>query len=110
VTARRRRPTPPPEPLPSQRSGGGPTNTWLGRGDHVRQPGVVYLVRPMPEDQWPPEQHLPRDNEFSWWVRAHCGHKARQFAFYEKRYADEYESVFRDAPCWWTRCRDDRKR
>jgi hypothetical protein len=94
--------------LPSEGRAPAAIGTWLDRGDHVRQPGVVWLKRPMPPDQWPPDLNEPRDNSLRWWVRANCGHRTRQFAFYEERYADVYELVFRDAPCWWTRCGADR--
>lgn len=94
--------------LPTEGRASAVKGVWLNRGDHIRQPSVVWLKRPMPPDQWPPDQRLPRDNSFRWWVRAHCGHKARQFAFYLEKDADVYEHVFRDAPCWWARCRDDR--
>lgn len=83
---------------------------WTVRGDHARQPGVVWLKRPMPPDQWPSEQRAPRDNTFRWWIRSSCGHAARQWAFYEERYADEYELVFRENPCHWTRCHDRKRR
>lgn len=75
------------------------------------RPGMIWLKRPMPDGQWPVEQSRPRDDSFSWWVRSHCGHQggARQWAFYEERYADLYERIFRDDPCRYTRCQD-RKR
>jgi hypothetical protein len=83
-----------------------PTGVWAGRGTPSTQPGVVWLVRPMPDGQWPVDQRLPRDDSFSWWVRSHCGHEggAKQWAFYSKHYADQYEWVFRDDPCRYTRC------
>lgn len=79
---------------------------WLVRGVPSVQPGLVWLKRPMPEGQWPPDPRLPRDDSFSWWVRSHCGHPggAKQWAFFEQRYADDYEQVFRSDPCRWTRC------
>jgi hypothetical protein len=107
-TYRRRRETPPPAPLPSQRPGAAPRGIWLVRGDAVRQPGVIWIKRPMPPDQWPVNIREPRDNSFRWWIRAHCGHRAMQFAFYKEADADGYEYIFRDDPCWWTRCGADR--
>jgi hypothetical protein len=79
---------------------------WLVRGSAAGVLGVLWLKRPMPDGQWPVDQRLPRDDSFSWWVRAHCGHPggARQFAFYEEGYADMYEWIFRENPCSWTRC------
>ncbi len=61
----------------------------------------------MPNGQWPPDQRLPRDDSFTWWVRSHCGHEggAKQWAFYEERYADIYEQMFREDPCQWTQCK-----
>lgn len=101
-----RRPSPPPKPLPSQRPGAAPSGVWLVRGGPVGALGVVWLVRPMPDGQWPPRQDEPRDDSYSWWVRSACGHPGgvKQWAFYEKRYADMYEAVFREDPCRWTRC------
>jgi hypothetical protein len=60
----------------------------------------------MPNGQWPPDQRLPRDDSFSWWVRSHCGHQggAKQWAFYREADADIYEHVFRENPCRYTRC------
>ncbi len=60
----------------------------------------------MPDGQWPPDQRLPRDDSYAWWVRSHCGHQggAKQWAFYEQADAGMYERLFRDSPCWWTRC------
>lgn len=103
MTARRR--TSPPEPTPAPAPAAG-YDVWLSRGIPSKQPGVIWLKRPMPDGQWPPEQSLPRDDSWSWWVRAHCGHAggARQFAFYEERYADLYQHVFRSDPCHFTRC------
>lgn len=82
-----------------------PSLTWAARGTAV-QFGVVWLLRPMPDGQWPPDQSAPRDDSFHWWVRSHCGHEggSRQWAFYERRYADMYEQVFRADPCRYTRC------
>jgi hypothetical protein len=83
-----------------------PRGVWLIRGTASGPAGVVWLKRPMPDGQWPADQRLPRDDSFSWWVRSHCGHQggAKQWAFYEERYADMYEHVFRADPCRWTRC------
>lgn len=82
------------------------TERWIIRDAPVGRPGVVWLKRPMPDGQWPADQRLPRDDSFSWWVRSHCGHQGgvRQWAFYEERYADMYEHVFRENPCRWSRC------
>ena len=96
-------------PLPTERrvaSQKEHTGTWLFKGTSSAQPGVVWLVRPMPDGQWPVDQRAPRDDSFSWWVRSHCGHEggAKQWAFYDKHYADVYEQVFREDPCRATRC------
>lgn len=82
------------------------TGTWFARGTPAIQPGVVWLKRPMPNGQWPVDQRLPRDDSFSWWVRSTCGHQGgvKQWAFYEEKFADIYEQVFRDNPCHFTRC------
>lgn len=84
----------------------GHTDTWLAKGTSARQPGVVWLKRPMPDGQWPVDQRAPRDDSFSWWVRSHCGHEggSRQWAFYEEGDADTYEGIFRESPCLFTRC------
>jgi len=84
----------------------GHTGTWLARGTPAGPVGVIWLKRRMPDGQWPADTRLPRDDSFSWWVRSHCGHPggAKQWAFYEERYADTYEQIFRDDPCRWTRC------
>lgn len=81
---------------------------WAGRGDPISDYGVVWLKRPMPDGGWPADPKLPRDDSFSWWVRSHCGHEggAKQWAFYEERYADVLEQVFRANPCRYTRCAD----
>jgi len=73
--------------------------------------GVTWLINVMPDGQWPVDQSLPRDDSWSWWVRSHCGHKggARQWAFYEKRWATIYEQVFRENPCRYTRCNDQKR-
>lgn len=84
-----------------------PRATWLARGIPARQPGVIWLLRPMPDGQWPPDQRRPRDDSFSWWVRSACGHDGgvRQWAFYDKAVAEQYESIFRADPCHYTpRC------
>lgn len=80
-----------------------PHGVWLGRGTPAR-PGVVWLKRPMPDSQWPPDQRLPRDDTFSWWVRSSCGHGVKQWAFYREADADQYEGIFRANPCHFTRC------
>ncbi len=84
-----------------------PSGVWLDRGGRSSPPGTVWLKRPMPNGQWPPDQRLPRDDSFTWWVRSHCGHEggAKQWAFYEERYADIYEQMFREDPCQWTQCK-----
>lgn len=81
---------------------------WLGSRAPTTDSGVVWLKRPMPDGQWPVDQSLPRDDSFSWWVRAHCGHQggARQWAFFEEAYADMYEGIFRADPCRYSRCPD----
>jgi hypothetical protein len=60
----------------------------------------------MPDGQWPPDQSLPRDDSFSWWVRCACGHQGgvRQWAFSTEYGADLCERSFREGPCVWTRC------
>jgi len=90
-----------------------PTGVWLDSRRPVSlSAGVIWLKRPMPDGQWPPDRRKPRDDSFSWWIRAHCGHHggARQWAFYEERDADTYEQVFRDDPCHWTQCQDPKRR
>jgi hypothetical protein len=84
------------------------TGVWLVRGTATGRPGVVWIKKPMPDGQWPPGLRAPRDDSFSWWVRSHCGHQggAKQWAFYDESYADMYEHLFRDDPCWWTECPD----
>lgn len=79
---------------------------WLATGLPTKPSNVVWLKRPMPDGQWPVDQSLPRDDSFSWWVRSYCGHQggARQWAFYEERYANTYEHVFRANPCRYTNC------
>lgn len=79
---------------------------WLAKGTSSEKPGVLWLKRPMPNGQWPPDPRAPRDDSYSWWVRCACGHPGgvKQWAFTEERYADEYEQVFRADPCGWTRC------
>lgn len=97
---------PPPDPLPSQRAGAAPLGVWLTSGRPAGPSGVVWLVRPMPDGQWPPDRDAPRDDSWKWWVRSHCGHPggARQSAFSDRRFVDMYEQVFREEPCRWTRC------
>ena len=99
-----RRPTPP--PVPAVEPGAAPRGLWLSSGRPASAAGVVWLVRPMPDGQWPPEHDLPRDDSFSWWVRSACGHPRgfRQWAFYQEKDARVYESVFRDDPCRFSRC------
>lgn len=72
---------------------------------------AVWLVAPMPAGHWPVDKNLPRDDTFSWWVRSHCGHEggARQWAFYDRRYAVMYRDVFRADPCRYTRCHDQKR-
>lgn len=68
--------------------------------------GVVWLKRPMPDGQWPPDPLAPRNDEFSWWVKSACGHPGghRQWAFYREADADQYEWIFRADPCCYTAC------
>lgn len=84
-----------------------PIGQWVGQGGTSAPMGVVWLKRPMPDGQWPPDQRAPRDDSFSWWVRSHCGHEggARQWAFYDEAVADQYEQIFRDDPCHYTHCK-----
>lgn len=84
----------------------GHTNVWLIRGTPTRQVDVIWLLRPMPDGQWPADRRLPRDDSFNWWVRSSCGHPGgvRQWAFYERADAVTYEQVFRLDPCHWSRC------
>lgn len=101
--------------LPSERRVAVDSETWLGKGTPSSAAGVVWLKRPMPDGQWPPQQRRPRDDSFSWWVRSACGHEGgtRQWAFYQERDADLYEHIFRADPCHYTRCpqaHHDRKR
>jgi hypothetical protein len=92
--------------LPSEGRASAASDTWLARGIPSRQPGVIWLKRPMPDGQWPADQRLPRDDSFSWWVRSACGHHGgvKQWAFYREADADQYELIFRDNPCHFTRC------
>lgn len=103
----KRRPAAEPPPLPSQRMGALPVGRWFARDTPVAATGVVWLIRPMPDGQWPPEQNAPRDDSFSWWVRSSCGHPGglKHWAFYHRRDAEAYEQVFREDPCRWTRCK-----
>lgn len=68
--------------------------------------GVHYLIRPMPDGQWPIDDRQPRDDSFNWWVRLTCGHPggAKQWAFYREADAKQYEQIFRHDPCHYTRC------
>lgn len=104
LTAKRRTAQPPP-PLPSEQAGAVPVGTWLGRGETVKT-GVVWLLRPMPDGQWPPDPRAVRDDSFSWWVRSACGHPGgvKQWAFYSRPDAVVYERVFKDNPCFYTQC------
>lgn len=79
---------------------------WLIRGTPLGRAATVWIKRPMPDGQWPPDRRAPRDDSFAWWVRSHCGHLggAKQWAFHEEGDADMYEHVFREDPCRWTRC------
>lgn len=72
----------------------------------VMATGVTWLIRPMPDGQWPPDQSLPRDDSYAWWVKSSCGHPdgLKQWAFYLEHYARIYEHVFRSAPCMFTQC------
>lgn len=83
----------------------GHTRTWLVSGRPAGD-GTVWLKRPMPRDQWPPDSRRPRDNSFSWWVRSSCGHPGgiKQWAFYREADADQYAQIFRANPCHYTRC------
>lgn len=72
--------------------------------------GVAWLIRPMPDGQWPPDERAPRDDSFSWLVRSHCGHAGKLWAFYERGDAEQYEGIFRAAPCHYTRCQDQKRR
>lgn len=103
---RRRAPAKPPQPLPTERLGALPSGVWLDKGTPAVAPGVVWLKRPMPDGQWPPNPRLPRDDSFRWWVRSHCGHDggAKQWAFYLECDTDASELAFRDNPCFFTRC------
>lgn len=82
-----------------------PPGSWAGSG-LTAPSGVVWLKRPMPDGQWPPDIRAPRDDSFSWWVRSSCGHPGghRQWAFYREADADQYEGIFLDDPCRYTRC------
>lgn len=94
--------------LPSEGRAPAVTRTWLIKGTPAGQVGVVWIKRPMPDGQWPPDRTLARDDSFSWWVRSHCGHEggAKQWAFYDERSADQVEQAFRGDPCRYTRCTD----
>ena len=83
-----------------------PRHVWLLKGLAAGEPGVQWRITPMPDGQWPPNQRLPRDDSWSWWVRSSCGHQGgrKEWAFYEERWAREYEWIFRDDPCRYTRC------
>lgn len=73
---------------------------------HDLTAGIVWLKRPMPDGQWPPDTLAPRNDEFSWWVRSSCGHPGghRQWAFYREADADQYEGIFKADPCRYTQC------
>lgn len=82
-----------------------PTSSWAGTG--MATPlGVVWLKRPMPDGQWPPDLGAPRNDEFLWWVKSACGHPGghRQWAFYREADADQYEGIFLANPCHYTGC------
>lgn len=100
----RRYPAPPPPP--PEVAGAAPRGQWLASGRPADAAGVVWLVRPMPNGQWPPEHDAPRDDSFSWWVRSACGHPGgfRQWAFYREQDARTCEWVFRTEPCRFSRC------
>jgi hypothetical protein len=87
-------------------AGAPPSGQWIAGKGPAGAAGVVWLVRPMPDGQWPPDWNRPRDDSYLWWVRSHCGHQdgARQWAFYEEGYARAYEAVFREDPCRYTQC------
>jgi len=72
---------------------------------------AIWLIAPMPAGHWPVDKTLPRDDSFSWWVRSHCGHEggARQWAFYDRRYAVMYRAVFLADPCRYTLCHDQKR-
>lgn len=87
----------------------GQRDVWLARGLPAgTASGAVWLKRPMPNGQWPPDQRQPRDDSYRWWVRATCGHQggAKQWAFYDEMCADVTGEAFRANPCWFTRCPD----
>ena len=96
----RRRAPQPPAPLPSERRGSAPVGEWLARGGPAAPTSVVWLIRPMPDGQWPTDMMAPRDDSFNWLVRSHCGHEGglKLWAFYERRYAEMYEGVCTDVP------------
>jgi hypothetical protein len=107
VTTNRERNTARQNPvLPSEGRASAASETWLVRKLPSKQPGVVWLLRPMPDGQWPADQRRPRDDSYSWWVRSHCGHEggAKQWAFYQRADAELYEQIFRADPCHYTRC------
>jgi len=101
----RRRNEPPPPPKP-EGAGAPASGVWLVRGGPAGPAGVVWLVRPMPADQWPPNWDEPRNDTFRWLVRSHCGHPggSQLWAFVHECDARAYETVFRDNPCYHTRC------
>lgn len=72
--------------------------------------GVAWLIRPMPDGQWPPDERAPRDDSFSWLVRSHCGHQGKLWAFYKREDAEQYEGIFRGNPCHFTQCQDQKRR
>lgn len=104
----------PRQPLPSERLAAAHSNKtgiWLIRGIPLGRSDVVWLKRPMPDGQWPPDRNRPRDDSFSWWVRSSCGHEGgvKQWAFYAEADADTYEHIFRADPCYYTRCQDQKR-
>lgn len=79
---------------------------WEHRRTPVSKAGVVWLKRPMPPDQWPPDDRAPRDPSFKWLVRSACGHPGgtKLWAFYAEADADAVGSVFATAACQLNRC------
>jgi len=86
--------------------GAAPSGQWLAKGTPTGAAGVVWLIRPMPDGQWPVDQRLPRDDSWAWWVRSACGHPGgvRQWAFLHQADALMYGEIFRENPCRWARC------
>lgn len=84
-----------------------PIGVWAAKGTKATPGEAVWLKRPMPDGQWPPDIRLPRDDSFAWLVRSHCGHQggAKLWAFYREADADQYEQIFLHDPCHYTRCK-----